>query len=171
MRPGFLLKPAATSADMVLALYKGARIVPGRYVKEPHVARQAPEERNSVSNEHGHAGNNEALNESRAQEPLNRDPPVDVEVSCTTGGELRNDRRRRPGHLFHHGSDSRGQIHGAITQHYYALVTIRPNLKGQNLIRSPFGRAMKPSTLVPANTDTVIVATRSPSATPLPGRG
>ena len=73
---------------MVLALNQAAGIVPCRYVTEPNVARQGAEERNSFSNEHRHASDNETLNEPRVQEPLNRDPTVDVEVAGTTSSEL-----------------------------------------------------------------------------------
>ena len=76
------------SVHMVLALNQATRIVPSRYVTEPHIARQSAEERNSVSNEHRHASDNETLNEPGPQEPLNRDPAVDVEVPGTTSGSL-----------------------------------------------------------------------------------
>jgi hypothetical protein len=46
---------------------------------------RVPKRRNSVPNEHRHASDNETLNEPRAQEPLNRDPTVDV----TRSSELR----------------------------------------------------------------------------------
>src|SRR5260370_37342760 len=94
-------------ANMVLALNQAARIVPSRDVAEPNVARQGAEERNSVSNEHGHASDHETLNEPRAQEALNGDPTVDIEVVDTTGSELRNDVSRRPSHLFNEGSPDR----------------------------------------------------------------
>src|SRR6266496_2429663 len=100
--------PTSLAGNMVLALNQAARIVPSRYVMKPHVTRQGAEERNSVSNEHRHASDNETLNEPRAQEPLNRDPTIDVEVVGTTSSELRNDLSRRPGHLFNHASAGRG---------------------------------------------------------------
>src|SRR6266542_6543358 len=123
-----------SGGNMVLALNQAARIVPRRYVTEPRVARQGAEERNPVSNEHRHASDHETLNEPRAQEPLNRDPTVDVEVLGTTSRELRDDLSRRPGHLFNNASAGRGQVDGAATQDHYALVTIWPGLKGQNLL-------------------------------------
>src|SRR5712691_2694412 len=103
-------------ANMVLALNQAARIVPGRDVIEPNVARQGAEERNSVSNEHRHAGDDETLNEPCAQEPLNRYPTVDVEVVKTPSRELRNDLIRGPGHLFDNASAERGQFDGATAQ-------------------------------------------------------
>ncbi len=95
---------------MVLALNQPTRIVPSRYVTEPYVVRQRAEERDSFSDEHRHASDNETLNEPRAQESLNRDSSVDVEVAGAAGSELRNDLRRRPGHLFNDGSAGRGQV-------------------------------------------------------------
>src|SRR6266511_1783819 len=118
---------------MVLALNEAARIVPSRNVTKAYVARQGAEERNSVPNEHRHARDDETLNEPRAQEALNRDPTVDVEVVGTTGSELRDDLRRTPGHLFNNASADRGQVEGATAQDHDALVTIWPRLKGQNL--------------------------------------
>src|SRR6266567_6585062 len=52
----------------------------------------------------------------------------------TTSSELGNDIGRRPGHLFNYASDGRGKIDGATTQDHYALVTIWPGPKGQNLL-------------------------------------
>ena len=115
---------------MVLALNQAARIVPSRDVAEPNVARQGAKERNSVSNEHGHASDNETLNEPRAQEALNGNPTVDIEVVDTTGSKLRNDVSRRPSHLFNDASADRGEVDGAATQDHNALVTIGPGVKG-----------------------------------------
>jgi hypothetical protein len=115
---------------MVLALNQAARIVPSRDVAEPNVARQGAKERNSVSNEHGHASDHETLNEPRAQEALNGNPTVDIEVVDTTGSKLRNDVSRRPSHLFNDASADRGEVDGAATQDHYALVTIGPGVKG-----------------------------------------
>src|SRR5664280_152319 len=100
--------------------------MPSRDVTEPHVARQGAEERDSVSNEHRHARDNETLNEPRAQEPLNRDPAVDVEVVGTARSESGNDLGRRPGHLFDDACAGSGQVDGATTQDHDALVTIGP---------------------------------------------
>src|SRR2546426_12163812 len=119
---------------MVLALNQAARIVTSRYVTEPNVAREGAEERNSLSNKHRHASDNETLNEPRSQEPLNGDPTVDVEVLGTTNSEPRNDISRWPGHLFNNASTGRRQVDGATTQDHDALVTIGPGPKGQNLL-------------------------------------
>ena len=99
---------------------------------QPHIARQGAEERNSVSNEHGHTSDDETLNQACAQESLNRDPPVDVEVVGATGGEFGNNLSRRPGHLFHNASAHCGEVEGPAAQDYYALVTVWPFRKGQN---------------------------------------
>ena len=52
---------------------------------EPHVVGEGTEEGNSLPDEHGHAGDDEALNEPRPQESLNRDADTDVEVVGTRG--------------------------------------------------------------------------------------
>src|SRR3982074_1934531 len=99
---------------------------------QPQIAGQGAEERNSVSYEHRHTSDNETLNEARAQESLNRDPSVDIQVVGTTGGEFRNDLSRRPGHLFHNASARCGQVYGPDAQNHHALVTIWPGGKAQN---------------------------------------
>jgi hypothetical protein len=45
---------------MVLALDQAARVMPCRHVAEPHVSRQRPEERDSVSDQDRHAGDDDA---------------------------------------------------------------------------------------------------------------
>jgi hypothetical protein len=103
-----------------------------------------------------------------------------------TRSEFRNDFSPRPGHLFHDASARRGQVEVPAAEDDYALVAIRLRRKRQNRLevcapyhqrinarhelvvavafaaagrksRSPFGLAMNPSTLVPINTDTIIV--------------
>jgi hypothetical protein len=63
---------------------------------EPNVKRHGAEERNSISNKHRYANDNQTLNEPGAQETLNRDPTVDIEVVGPTRGESRDDLRRVP---------------------------------------------------------------------------
>jgi hypothetical protein len=109
---------------MVLTLNQASRKVPGGYVAQANVVRQGPAERNYLSDEHRHTSDNETLNEPRAQEPLNGDATVDVQVVGATGSQPGI--RRRPGHPFHNAPDGRGQIDGATTEDYDALVTIGP---------------------------------------------
>lgn len=68
---------------------------------------QGAEEWDSVSDEHGHASDGEVLNQSCAQEALNRDSTVDVEMVGARCSEFRNYLGWRSGHLFHHASDDR----------------------------------------------------------------
>ena len=93
---------------MVLALDQAAWIVFRGYVTEPYVFQQRTKERNSFSNEHGHAGDDETLNQAGAQEPLNGDPAIDVEVVGSIGGEFRNNLSWRSGHLLHNRAARRG---------------------------------------------------------------
>src|SRR6202789_1541780 len=113
---------------VILAADQATGIVTSHDVTEPNVMRQAAEERNPLSNEHRDTRDDETLNESRAQELLNRDSSVDVEVLSAAGGELRNDLSRRSGHLFDHASAGCRQVgevttQGAATQDHYALAT------------------------------------------------
>ena len=64
----------------VFAAYQAAGILSRRYVTEANVVRQGAEERDSVSDEHGHASDGEMLNQSGAQEALNRDSTIDIEM-------------------------------------------------------------------------------------------
>src|SRR5205823_5651376 len=94
----------------------------------------AAEERNPIPDQHRHSSNNQTLNESRAQEALDCEPTVNVDVMGATGCQLRHDRSRRSSHLFNHASANRRQVDGATTQDHYALVAIWPCLIGQNLL-------------------------------------
>jgi|SRR5258708_6024914 len=118
--------------NLILALNQAARVVPGGYVAEPNVVRQGAEERDALSNEHGHSSNNETLNGPGAQEPLNGDAAVDVEVVDAPSGELRNDPSGRSAHLFHNATAHCRQIDGTTAQDHDALVIVRPSIKGQN---------------------------------------
>jgi hypothetical protein len=120
--------------DMICALNQAAGIVAGRYVAEPNVVRQGAEERNSLSDEHRHASDNETLNEPFAQEPLDGDPAVDVEVMGATSCELRNDLCWRPRHLFHNAASGGGEVEGTTAKDNYALVTVGPRAKGENFL-------------------------------------
>src|SRR5438094_8583423 len=86
--------PERLSGNFVLATDQPARILPCLHMTEMDVARQSAEQRNSVSNQHWHASDREALNESGAQELLDRDPAVDVQVVSTTRAQSRDDLSR-----------------------------------------------------------------------------
>src|SRR6185437_5153666 len=127
---------------MVLAGHQSARIVPSLYVTEPNIVRQGAEERDSFSNEHRHASDNETLNESRAQKPLNRDPTVDVEMVNPTSSQLRNDLSRRPGHLFSYAPADHRQVDRTTTQDHAAFVTVWPGPR----VRT-FSKVLRPITI------------------------
>src|SRR5574341_2404547 len=117
---------------MGLALDQSARIVPRHDVTEPDVVRQAAEKGDPVAAEHGHARDDEALDKTRAQEPLDRDPTIDVEVAGAAGGEPRDDLSRRTAHLLDDTSSSRGQVEGPAAQHHHPLAAIGPGLEAQD---------------------------------------
>jgi hypothetical protein len=81
--------------------------VPRRDVTEANIVGQGAEERDSVSDKHGHTGDDETLNQSGAQELLNGDSTVDVEMVGAAGSEFRNYLGWRSGHLLNHASDNR----------------------------------------------------------------
>jgi hypothetical protein len=80
--------PGVLDGQMVFGLNQAACVMLGRYVTKPNVMRQFAEERNSVSNEHRHTSDNEALNEACSQELLDRDPTVDIKVVSTAGSKI-----------------------------------------------------------------------------------
>ena len=149
--------------------------------------RQAAEEWNTFSDEHGNTRDGETLNEACAQEVLNRDAAVDVEWRAPLAASCETICSGGPAHLFDDASAGRGQINGATAQDDDALVSIGPRSEAENCLegvaahhdridggyefvvavsfatvrrqksKSPFGRAMKPSRLVPTKTDAVMV--------------
>jgi hypothetical protein len=123
--------------DLVLAADRAAGIVARRYVTKPNVMRQAAEEGNTFAYEHRDTRDDEAVNQSGAQELLNRNAAVDVDVVGATGSELRNDLFGWSGHLFDSASAVRGQVseattQGSIAQHHHALVSIGPRCERKN---------------------------------------
>jgi hypothetical protein len=118
--------------DVVLAADQTAWVLARRDVPEPDVMWQGTEEWDSISDENGHAGDDETLNQSCAQELLNCDSTVDVEVVGTAGGQACNDIGRSSCHVFHDASYDRRKIDRAATQDYDALVAVGPRLHGQN---------------------------------------
>jgi hypothetical protein len=75
-----------------------------RNVTEANVAGQGPKERDPLSDEYRHAGDDETVNQAGPQKPLDCDPTIDVEMLSTTSSESRYDVSRRPGHLFNNAS-------------------------------------------------------------------
>src|SRR5690349_23239665 len=118
--------------DAVLALNETARIVPGGDVAKPNVVWKGTEERNAVSNQHGHVRDDETLDQPRAQEPLNRHPAVDIEVVRAGGGEPRDDVSRRAAHLLDDAAADRGQVDGLTAQDDDAGLAVRPGLEPQH---------------------------------------
>ena len=79
------------TSKMVLALNQATREVPSRDVTKPDIALEGAEERNSVSDEHRHACNDEALNEPGLEKSLNRDPAIHVNMPDAARVKLRRD--------------------------------------------------------------------------------
>src|SRR5258708_26991607 len=136
MMKGFSEYDPVLGDNLVLALNQAARVVPGGNVTEPNVVRQGGEERDSLPNEHRHSSDNETLNGPGAQESLNGDATVDVQVVDAPSGQLRNDLSWRPAHLFYNAPAHHGQIDRAVAQDHDALFTIRPSIKSQNRLES-----------------------------------
>src|ERR1700738_646673 len=78
----------------VLSLHQAAGEVASRNVLERNVVREGTEEGNSVADEHGHARDHQTVNDPGAEEALDGEAAVDVEMVGASGGELRNDLSR-----------------------------------------------------------------------------
>src|SRR5215472_2070258 len=103
---------------------------------EVDVVRQAAEEGNAVSNEDGHSGDGQAVQGARAQESLNGEAAIDVEVARTGGIELGDDFGGRSCHLFNVAFAYGGQVEGAATENDDALVGVGPCRKGEDGFKS-----------------------------------
>src|SRR5439155_18081850 len=86
--------------DHILALHEAAGKLARRDVFEHDVVWQVAEERHAAADQHGHARDNQSLNEPRQKKPLNRDPAVDVNVPDAATLELRQDVARIPRHAL-----------------------------------------------------------------------
>jgi hypothetical protein len=104
----------------------------GGYVLEAYIAREGAKQKDSFSNENRYSSDDETVDEACAQESLNRDASVDVEVAGAAGSEFRNDFKRRPRHLFHHASAYRGEIERPAAQNHYPLFSVGPRWKEEN---------------------------------------
>src|SRR3984957_1754472 len=123
--------------DFVLTLHQSGGIGLSRHVTEPHIVRQRAEKRDAFTDQHGHAGDGEALNQAGAQEVLDRNPAVDVDVLHSIRGEFRHNLRRFSGHLFDHSSapdfsSNFGEVDWPATKDHDALVFIWPLGERQN---------------------------------------
>jgi len=101
-------------------------------VSERHVVRKAAEKRNAFADEHRDAGDDEPLNEARAQKSLNGDAAVDVEVVSARGREAPDDFGGLAAHLFDDAADDDGKIDGTTAQHHDACFSIRPRTELEN---------------------------------------
>ena len=87
--------------DAVLALNQGAGVGPGRHVLEKDIAGERPEQGNPLPDQHRHTGDDEPIHQG-AQESLDRDTAVDVQVSRAASAEVGNDVCRLAAHVFDH---------------------------------------------------------------------
>ena len=100
---------------VVFALHQAAGILARINVTQVQVARQRAKKRNPVSNQHGHARDDKALNEPRAQKALNREATVYIDMQTKT--EWISSRQSVVNFVFNerllpvHQTLPRGQLH------------------------------------------------------------
>jgi hypothetical protein len=136
LEEGLLVFESLLDGNLVLARHQTARIGASRDVAEPYVLQQSAEERNSLSDEHGNARDDQTLNKPGAQESLNGDAPVDVEMVRPTRGELSNDLGGCSGHLFNDAAARCGHVDRSTTQDHDAFLTIGPRVKRQHFLEA-----------------------------------
>src|SRR4029077_12717007 len=122
---------ASIAADAVLALDEAARELPSLHVAQRYVLRQRTEERYSSPDEHGHAGDDEPVDEPGAQEPLDGDAAVDVGVPDAPRRAPRADLGRLSGErLDHRALRRRGEHSRAEDEH--GLLAVEPSAERQD---------------------------------------
>jgi hypothetical protein len=92
--------PTRLVKNLVLGLHQTARVVLSRDVAEANISLQRSKKRNATSNQHRDSSDDDSLNETLAQEALNRDSAVNVELAGTFRRQFRNNLRRISRHLF-----------------------------------------------------------------------
>jgi len=106
-------------------------------VFEQDIARQRPEERNAGADQHRNAGDDQAMDESGTEEPLDGQPAVDVEVLEAARLESRHDLLRRARHPLD-GRAGRRRSQPAPAEHDHRLGSVRPGLEGpDHFVRLP----------------------------------
>jgi len=120
---------------MVLGLNQATRKVPGRDVTKPNVPLQAPEERNSVSDEHRHARDDESVNEPGLEKSLNGDSAIHVNMPDAARVKPVCDFGRVTGHMLDYRPARDGRER-ASTEYKNRLLAIRPRLELQYRLES-----------------------------------
>src|SRR5262249_16279876 len=69
-----------SARDFVFALYQPAGVAPRGNVAKLDIARQGPEQSNSVPDQHWHAGDRQPVDAAFAEKPLNRVSTVQINV-------------------------------------------------------------------------------------------
>ena len=128
---------ASAEGDQILTLDQAAGILPRPDMLEYDIALKRAKERNARTNEHGHTGNDQALDEPGLKKALDRNATVDVRMLNAPGIESRDDGdgiARFP--LDDSPDRGRGQRAGAEDE--YGLRAVRPRVERQHgLVRVP----------------------------------
>ena len=98
----------------------------------PDVPRQRTKQRNPAAEEHRNSRDDQTLNETRFQKPLDRHASVDIEISHSTLGKPSYDLPWRAGHRFTHGALRRNDPRWCAAQDDDRFGTIRPLRKAQH---------------------------------------
>src|SRR5690349_8021796 len=99
---------------------------------ETNVLLERAEERNSVADQDRNMSDRDSLNEPVAQESLNCDSTVDIEMPRSLRSKLRDDFGWSACHLFDRVLSDWRQIESAVAQYDNALRAIRPLGQGED---------------------------------------
>ncbi len=91
---------------------------------------QRTEERDSFSDEHRDTSDDETVDQAGAEESLNGDAAIDVEVVRAGGGEFPHDFGGSAGHLFDCASADFGKVERLAAKNDYTLFAVGPFGKG-----------------------------------------
>ncbi len=134
-KAGLLRQPGLSGGNHILTLDEAAGVLPRPDVYEDDVTRYGAKERNTGTDEHRNASDNEALNEPGLKKPLNRDPAIHVNVPNAASSKLQNDFGRSSRHALHRCPD-RGGSERASAEHENGLLAIGPRVKSQDRLES-----------------------------------
>src|SRR5262245_14367997 len=130
-RAGIVNRMASLGDNRVLTLNEPTGVLPRPQVLESDVARDRAEKRDPLADEDGNARDDQTLNEPGAEEPLNRDPTVYVDMVEAAVFEVRQDVGGVSRHALHDGALRSGGER-ARAEHEHGLLAVRPRFETQD---------------------------------------
>src|SRR5262249_22030612 len=111
-------------ANLIFTLHEAAVIAARRNVMERDIAWHRAKERNAFSDQHRYARDYQSVDQSRRQEPLNREAAVYVGVLEAACFEPRYNFARLTLHLFDYSVVGRRKVEPPAAQHDHRLLAV-----------------------------------------------